>query len=367
MNVPWLGNRFEVDAKLGFVNEESEKKIYANGNYQGQKHEYEVGFSKKGGDIVPILKLNTDFSYISGKVIEKKTAQGISYELQQIKFGKDNYETTLDGSLEVMEGSKLSTKMNIDVAGKIVKVDGSVGYQTGNFDTEFTMKSDHFTSANGNAKYNLQYGEKSFSNNVNIVWDKNLNDKLNRLEILQAVDWSGENCKIKNELSVGRWSSAAKVNGEFGKKVISLDSSLHFQKSSVELKVENKYSQKHLHDYETSIYVAANKKSIKLELSRDIEGDSSRIKNKVELSTGLKVELNGKVSHKLQYRDADISLQGIFVPGPKKDQTKSIFILKNTQKGHEASAKVINGKLLNPFAKFIVKLSPNKCLIHFYF
>jgi hypothetical protein len=344
LSVPWLSNRFEVDAKLGFVNEEAQKSVYAKGNYQGQKQEYEIGFSRKGQEIVPILKLNTDFSFISGKIVEKKTQQGVLYELKQIKFGKDNYQTTLDGSIEVTDGSKISTKMKVDVAGKQVNVDGSVGYQPGNFNSDLTLKSDQIPTANGNAKYELKYGDKSFSNDVTVVWDKNPNDKLSRVEIAQSADWSGENCKVKNELSVGKWNAAGKVNGEFGKKVISLDSSLQYQKSSAELKVENKYSQKNLHDYETSIYAAANQKSIKLELSRDIEGDSSRVKNKIELSTGLKIELNGKISHKLQYRDADISLQGIFVPGPKKDQTKATFMLKNTQKGHDASAKVINGK-----------------------
>lgn len=344
LSVPWLGNQISADAKLGFINEDAEKKIYANGNYQGQKHEYEVGFKKNGGDIVPILKLNTDFSYISGKIVERKTSQGISYDLKQIKFGKDNYQTTVDGSIDVLEGSKLGTTLKIDVAGKVVNVDGSLGYQPGNFESELTMKSNHFPTANGKANYGLKFGDKSFANDMLVVWDKDPNSKVNRYEFSQSADWSGETVKVKNEIGNGRVNGAAKFNGEFGKKIIILDSSLQYQKTSAELKIENKYSQKHPHDYETSIYVAANKKSIKLDLSRDIEGDSSRVKNKIELSTGLKMELNGKISHKINYRDADVSLQATFLPGPKKDQTKALVVLKNTQKGHDGSAKVTVGK-----------------------
>lgn len=289
--------------------------------------------------------MNSDLSFISGKIIEKKTPQGTSYELKQIKFGMDNYQTILDGSIDVLDGAKLATKMKIDVGGKQVNVDGSLGYQQGNFKSDLTMKSDHLPTANGNVKYELKYTEKSFSNDLTVVWDKNPNDKVNRVELAQAADWSGENCKVKNELSIGKWNAGGKFNGEFGKKIVSLDSGLQYQKSSAEFKVENKYSQKHLHDFETSVYAAANKKSIKIDMLRDIEGDSSKIKNKIELSTGLRVELNGKVSHKLQYRDADINLQGIFVPGQKKEQTKVMFTLRNNQKGHDANAKVLTGKL----------------------
>jgi hypothetical protein len=219
-----------------------------------------------------------------------------------------------------------------------------VGYEGGKLDSDLTLKSDHFPSANGRLKYDFTYGDKTFGNELLAIWDKDLNSKLNRLEWSQLADWKGETCKVKNELTVGKFSASGKLNGEFGAKVIQLDSGLNYQKSSAELKVENKYSQKQPHDYETSIFAAANKKSIKIDMSRDIEGESSRLKNKLELSTGLKVEINGKVSHKVDYRDADVSLQGTFLPAPKKEATKVTFMLKNTQKGHEGSVKIVAGK-----------------------
>lgn len=208
------------------------------------------------------------------------------------------------------------------------------------------MKSDHFPTANGKANYGLKFGDKSFGNDMLVVWDKDPNNKVNRYEFSQSADWSGETVKVKNEIGNGRVNGAVKFNGEFGKKIIILDSSFQYLKSSAELKIENKYSQKQPHDYETSIYVAANKKSIKLDLSRDIEGDSSKVKNKIELSSGIKAELNGKISHKIYYRDADVSLQATFLPGPKKDQTKALLVLKNTQKGHDGSVKVTVGRFI---------------------
>ncbi|KAG5666411.1 hypothetical protein PVAND_014440 [Polypedilum vanderplanki] len=347
-------NTFEAEARIGLVNEANEKKLYAFGNYQKQKYEYELGFKKSGNDITPILKLNTDLTYISGKVVEKQTPKGVSYVLQTIRFGKDDYQTTVDGSVSI-EGPKFATNLKIDVGGKKIDFDGQVGYDNGKLDTDITMKSAQISTANGKVKYALTYGDKNFGNNLLIIWDKDLNSKVNRVEWSQFADWKGENCKVKNELSVGKFNANGKLNGEFGKKVFLLDSGVNYQKSSGELKIENKYSQKQPHDYDTSIYAMANKKSIKIEMSRDIEGDSSKIKNKLELSTGLKIEINGKVSHKIESRDADISIQGTFLPAPKKDITKLTYILKNTQKDHDSSLKIVVGK--NELASLESKLN----------
>lgn len=343
LSAPLMTGAFEVEAKLGLVNEDSEKKLYANGIYQKQKYDYELGFKKQGNEIVPILKLNTDLSYVSGKVVETKTPKGVSYALQTIRFGKDTYQTTIDGSVSV-EGPKIATNLKIDVSGKKVALEGQMGYENGALETDMQLKSDSYATANGQLKYNFKYGDKSVGNELTAVWDKDFNSKVNRLDWSQLADWSNENCKIKNELTVGRLNMNGKINGEFGDKVFILDSGVNYQKSSAEVKIDNKYSQKQPHDYTTSVYAMANKKSIKIEMARDIEGDSSIIKNKIELSTGLKAELNGKVSHKIDYRDADVSLQGSFLPAPKKDLTKVMLSLKNTQKSHDGSIKVIVGK-----------------------
>lgn len=342
-SAPIMTGPFEVKASVGFVNEQSVKKLYATGSYQQQKYDYEIGFKRQGNEIVPILKLNTDLTYISGKIIESRTQKGISYILQTIKFGRDEYLTTVDGSIGI-EPPKLISQLKFDIGGKKVDLDGSLAFDKGLFDTDVALKSDHYPTANGKFEFDLKYDQGSFGNDMVLVWGKDLNSKKNRIEWSQSADWSNENCKVKNELTLGYANAGLKFNGEFGKKVMNLDAAANYDKSTAELKLDNKYSQKQEHDYDTSFYASANKKSIKIDMSREIDGDSSRIKNKLELSTGLKVELNGKISHKINYRDADVSLQGTFVPGPKKETTKVTYMVKNTQKGHDGTWKVITGR-----------------------
>lgn len=88
---------FKIDAAAGFVNQENEKKLYLHGNYLGGNYKYELGFRRKGSEIEPILKFNTDMSYMDGKIIEQKTPNGMKYILKQVKFGRDSLVTMVDG------------------------------------------------------------------------------------------------------------------------------------------------------------------------------------------------------------------------------------------------------------------------------
>lgn len=210
--------------------------------------------------------------------------------------------------------------------------------------------------ANGKINYGLKFSESTLGNELLVVWDKDPNSKTSRIEWNQLADWSDKDLfKMKNALSLGKFNAAGRINGEFGKKLLSVDAGVDYNNQKAELKLDNKYSQKAPHDYETSLFASANQKSIKLDMKRDIEGDSSKILNKLELSTGLRIELNGKVGHKLETTNADVSLQAIFVPGPKAEQTKITAFLKNTEKEHTANSKVTVGK--NEFANWDSKLT----------
>lgn len=345
----------KIDAAAGFINQENEKKIYINGNYLGGGFKYELGYKRKGNELEPILKFNSDMTYLEGKIIEQKTPNGVKYTLKQVKFGRDAAVTTVDGSIEV-DGPKLSANLKFQQGANTVNLIGSLGYQQGQFDSDMQLTSAQYPMANGKLNYGLKFSDKNFGNDLTVVWDKDPNSKTNRLEWNQNADWSDKELfKTKNALSVGKFNTAGRLNGEFGNKIINVDAELEYNNQKAELKLDNKFSQKVPHDYDSSFYAAANQKSIKVDMKRDIEGESSKITNKLELSTGLKMELNGKVGHKFECTNADLSLQATFVPGPKKDQTKVTFILKNTEKEHSASSKVNVGK--NEFANWESKLT----------
>ena len=348
-------NPFKIDAAAGFVNKDDEKKLYFNGNYLGGSYKYEIGFLRSGNEIVPILKLNTDLTYLEGKIVEQKTSNGVKYNLEQVKFGRDNYITTVDGSIEV-SGPKIKANLKFQQGGNTVNVVGSLGYDKGQLDSDLQLTSPQVDMANGKLLYSLKFTEKNVGNDLTVIWDKDLNSKTSRLEWNQFADWSDVDLfKMKNGLKLGKFNSVGRLNGEFGTKIFNIDTGLEHNNQKAEFKVDNKYSQKVPHDYETFIFASANQKSFQLEMKRDIEGDSSKLTNKLELSTGLKCELNGKIAHKFECTNADVSLQGIFVPGPKKDQTKVSFVMKNTEKEHAASSKVMVGK--NEFANWESKLT----------
>lgn len=88
---------FKINAATGLVNQENEKKLYLHGNYLGGSYQYELGFKRKGNEIEPILKLNTDMTYLDGKIIEQKTPNGVKYTLKQVRFGRDSFVTVVDG------------------------------------------------------------------------------------------------------------------------------------------------------------------------------------------------------------------------------------------------------------------------------
>lgn len=348
-------NPFKIDAAAGFVNQENEKKLYVNGNYGGGNYVYEIGFRRKGNQIEPILKLNTDMSYIEGKITEQKTQNGVKYTLQQVKFGKDNAVTTVDGSIEI-NGPKLVSNLKFQQGGNTVNVVGSLGYQQGQLDSDLQLTSPQIAMANGKVNYAVKFADRSLKNDLTVVWDKDPNSQTNRLVWSQFADWNDQEVfKMKNALNVGKFNANGRLNGEFGKKVVNVDSGLEYNNQKAEFKLDNKYGQRQPHDYETSVYAAANQKSFKLEMKRDIDGDSSKITNKLELSTGLRVEINGKVGHVFECKNADVSLQGIFVPALKKDQTKVTVFLKNNDKEHSANSKVTVGK--TEFANFESKLT----------
>ena len=346
---------FNIDASAGLLNKENEKKIYLHGNYLGGSFKYELGFRRKGNEIEPILKFNSDMTYLEGKILEEKTDKGVKYTLKQVKFGRDAGVTVVDGSIEI-SGPKLLANLKFQQGGNTVNLVGSAGYQQGQLDSDLELTSAQYPTANGKIIYGLRFSDKNVGNDLVIVWDKDLNSKTNRLEWNQAADWSDrELFKTKNALSIGKFSAAGKFNGEFGKKIVNIDAGLDYGSQKAEFKLDNKYSQKVAHDFDTSIYAAANQKSIKIDAKREIVGDSSKISNKLELSTGLRLELNGKIAHKFECTNADVALLGVFVPGPKKEQTKATFNLKNTEKEHSASSKVIVGK--NEFANWESKLT----------
>lgn len=347
--------QLRVNAAAGLVNKENEKKIYLDGSYLGGEFKYELGFRRKGNQIEPILKFNSDLAYIDGNIIEEKTANGVRYTLRQVKFGRDAFMTTIDGSIE-QNGPKLLANLKVQQGGNSVAVVGSLGFQQGQLDSDLQLTSPQWPMANGKLNYGLKFSDKNLGNDLTVVWDKDPNSKLNRLEWNQYADWTDQELfKMKNALSVGKFNTAGRLNGEFGKKTLNVDGGFEYKNQKAELKLDNKYSQRAPHDYETSFYAAANDKSVKLEMKRDIEGESSKVANRLELSTGLRVELNGKIAHKFEVTSADISLQGIFVPGPKKDQTKVSLNLKNTEKEHTANSKVTVGK--TDFANWESKLT----------
>ncbi|WP_036702797.1 open beta-sheet domain-containing protein, partial [Paenibacillus sp. OSY-SE] len=356
LSVPVQANSpFKIDAAAGFVNQDNEKKLYFSGNYLGGSYKYDIGFKRNGKEIVPILKLNSDLTYLDGKIIEEKTANGVKYTLRQVKFGKDSFVTVVDGYIEV-NGPKISANLKFQQGSNTVTVVGAVGYQQGQLESDLLLTSPQYAMANGKLVYAAKFTDKNVGNDLTIIWDKDLNTKTNKLEWNQFADWSDkELIKMKNGLKLGKFNAASRLNGEFGKKIINVDAGLEYNNQKAEFTLDNKYSQKAPHDYETSMYAVANQKSVLLEMKREIEGEASKLTNKLELSTGLKIELNGKVAHKFETTNADVSLQGIFVPGHKKDQTKASFVLKNTDKEHSTSSKVTVGK--NEFSNWESKLT----------
>jgi hypothetical protein len=151
--------------------------------------------------------------------------------------------------------------------------------------------------------------------------------------------------KFKNKIYFGELPVTVELNGESDRKILNFDLTGEYGNQKASLNVAQKINQKAKGDYDLSVKGALNTDSVTFTSSRTIEGGKSRLANKIESSFGTRAELNGLVGHKFTYKDADVNLQGIFVPGKKGDTYKINFFIQNNDKESNSNVKFIFGKI----------------------
>lgn len=184
-----------------------------------------------------------------------------------------------------------------------------------------------------------------------MVYGKDLNSKRHRLEFEQAIDMKENaekkvvSAKFTNKLYFGELPVTLEVNGETERKILKFDVIGEYDNQKAVLNVAQKMNQKARGDYDLSINAALNTHTINFVSTRAIESGKSRLTNKLETSFGARAELNGLVGHKFTYKDADVNLQGIFVPGKRAETYKVNMFIQNNDKESNSNVKFIFGKI----------------------
>lgn len=113
-----------------------------------------------------------------------------------------------------------------------------------------------------------------------------------------------------------------KVNGESNKNLVKYNVDGQFQKHQLKNSLNARLNGKQSGDYDVNFALALNSHNLQLDVKRNQANDKSQISNKLVISTGTKVELNGYISHDITPENADIKLNGLIVLAEKEEPYK---------------------------------------------
>ena len=354
-----IASPYTIDTALGFKNDQRELKVYFFFRQPGTDLIYELGVNKNGNEFTPILKLNQDTSYMDGKIVAQTSGDTTTYRIQKVRFNRGQETFTADGQIAI-GGAKINGDVTLASGQKSYNIAGGASFTAGNFLVDVNAKSPTTEMANGKLKYNVIIGEDNYKHDLLVIYGSDLNSKTNRIEMYEILELERDTnkkingIKFDSKFGFGKYPFNSQISGEFRENISKFDLMLDYQNQKLNTNVNSKCNQKTKGDYDFSLAAGINQKSIKLDTTRVIEGEKSRITNKLELSTGVRAELNGLVSNTFNCRDADVNLMAIFVPGAKKEANKVTLFVKNTQKEAASNGKITSGK--NEVASFDSKV-----------
>lgn len=129
--------------------------------------------------------------------------------------------------------------------------------------------------------------------------------------------------KFDNLLNSPIIQSKARFDGEYNKNNIIYLLEIGHMKYNIANNLNAKFNVKSVGDYDIIVGASMNSHNMKIISRRDIiDGDKSKLQNKLTTSSGVRIELNGVISNRPTITDADFNLEGILVAAERQEPFK---------------------------------------------
>lgn len=352
-----------AEVEAGLNNDDKEVSLYARAQTGPEEYLAKIGFKKNGGggarqEYTPIVVLNRGkqmennlLGYnIAGKIIVDKQENGEKYTFNNIQIIAPAQEPlTLNGVI-TRDGTKITSDMNFKKSQYKGNVKGELQLGTEHVILDFGLTSNFHEHANGRVKYEMNRGENEIKNDFLFIYGDDLNSKTKRIELFQHAKWEDEGKRLKslsfeNKILLAYVPFTLKLDGDFSKNSHKFDFELSGSRvQKIIVNLDSKTNGKSAGDFDVHFNAGLNSHTVKLISKRVIDNNKSRLTNKLEISTGTRIELNGVVAHKYSADDADINVEGIFVMADKQEPYRATVVILVNTKLANTNIKVFGGK-----------------------
>jgi hypothetical protein len=303
------------------VDTDSEKSIGAKFVHDVHEYSGKLGISVSGNAAKSTYKPMIEFSTpeqgkqsspytMDGAIVVEKSGDNCKYTFDKVvlkspsmapisitgSMGRENGEFFAD--IQVGDGTNSgSIKGKLQASPNLIKIDAKV---------QNTISP----VSNFHLDYQLSRDESTLNNDLTLVHGGDLNNKQNTLKIKNSItrkytDPNNYQFTTKNSMSYPLLGVEGKLN--INKVPKNLDYTIEgkYQKYKIGAKMNAKYNQKTMGDYDINLDAEALENKLKAKAKREINGDVSTIDNSLEIN-GKKAEVKGTVTHKCKPYDTDI-------------------------------------------------------------
>lgn len=158
---------------------------------------------------------------------------------------------------------------------------------------------------------------------------KDYNNPANRYEINQNAEFEIDDKKLQslklwNKLQLQK--QLIRLDFATSKNQFKLDGEYGYDKYKAAANVDAKYNERAAGDYDVTVGGTLNKHFFKFTSKRVIDSAKSKFQNRLTVSTGTKIEVNGVASNKFSEQEGELNLDGLFIAVDKADPYKYVSV-----------------------------------------
>uniref|UniRef100_A0A1B0GHJ4 Putative apolipophorin corethrella appendiculata n=1 Tax=Lutzomyia longipalpis TaxID=7200 RepID=A0A1B0GHJ4_LUTLO len=347
----------KVMGEAGLANNEKEVALYAKAKDQGNEYIAKIGFTKDEAkrEYSPILVVktpasrdNTALGYsVEGKIKVNDGGGQMRYDLQDIRL-KGGYFTsnplTVSGTV-TQRGTAFDTDLKIDHRGDTGTVKGSLQFEANRLNLDLKVKC----GWHANVQYKVSYQTNEILNHLELEYGYGSGGS-HHIKALQQ--WRHKYSKYRleellfnNELELSHLPLKARLNGNFvDGSVIKYDVGLEYGGKEASSKLDVKLNEKTKGDYAVEADASINKKKLSVIAKRIVQENASKYSNRLFTSTGLSLEANGVIGHRISAQEADIVADAKAQFGEKQQPYVAKFELKLKPQGGNTHGSLSAGK-----------------------
>ncbi|XP_059609763.1 apolipophorins [Phlebotomus argentipes] len=342
-------------AEAGLVNNEKEVALYAIANDQSNKYEAKVGFTKDIAkrEYKPILQLTTPnnnnaLGYSVDGTIGVFDQEGTTkYDLRNLKLNGGyftKHPVVVYGSV-TQKGMAFDMDLKVTHNSDITTVTGALQIDGPRLNFNMEAKGGWYTKV----VYKMSYEPNDLLNHLELDYGRNPTDS-QHVKIKQQwrhlqVKYHLEELSFANELELSQISLKTHLNGDFkANSLLKWNISLEYGPREMSTELHVLLNEKTKGDYSVTITGSINRRNLSITARRVVQENASKYSNRLSTSTGLNMEANGVLGHKISMQEADVVLDAKAQFGHKQQTYLIKFELKLKPQGGNTEGSLSLGK-----------------------